>query len=118
MITSTGTRLVAPYLFVREPFAVTLDEAEVGAGLTLTARFCELRDGSPAAINAALEDTAITASGGEYTFAVAPSALITHLTPLINRTVHLHLFDQAGSFYETYPFRPVDTDPDLLSPPR
>jgi hypothetical protein len=115
-ITSTATRLTPQYLYLREPFAVTVSEAQAGVGLTLTAKFCATRDGNPAAINAAIENATINASGGAYAFTVTSANLVTHLTAYITQTVWLHLLDNAGTFHEVYPFRVVDTDPDLLPP--
>jgi hypothetical protein len=116
-ITSTATRLTPQYLYLREPFAVSVSETQAGTGLTLTARFAETRDGSPDAINAALGSTTITASGGSYAFAITSANLVTHLSAFINRVVFFHLFDNGGTFREVYAFRVTDTDPDLLTPP-
>ena len=117
-ITSTGTRQNPVWLYVREPFAVSVAASQVGAGLTLTARFSDQREGDPAAIHATLENAAITEVDGTYRFAVASALLVTHLgTNFVGRMVHLHLFDNGGSLRDCYSFRVTDTDPDLLGAP-
>jgi hypothetical protein len=117
-ITSTATRLTPAYLYLREPFAVSVLASQAGTGLTITGRFADTRDGKPSAIDASVENTAITESSSKYTFSLASSALVNNLTSRIGRLVYLHLFDNAGSFHEVYAFRVTDTDPDLLPPPQ
>ena len=46
-ITSTATRLTTPFLYLREPFALSVLASEAGAGLTLTVKLCETGDGDP-----------------------------------------------------------------------
>jgi len=119
-ITSTATRLTPQYLYLREPFAVSVLESQAGAGLTLTVKLCDTSEGNPAAINAALESTSITASGSPsaYAFSITSANLVTHLTAKINATVFCHIADNAGAFREVYAFRVTDIDPDLLPAPR
>jgi hypothetical protein len=118
-ITSTATRLTPQWLYVREPFAVSIPTSQAGTGLTVTGRFAESNLGKPSAINAALENTGITAASDKYTFSVTSANLVAQLgASYVGRLVYLHLFDNAGTFHECYAFKVTDIDPDLLSAPK
>ena len=118
-LTSTATRLTPQWLYIREPFAVSIPTSQAGTGLTVTGRFADTKEGKPDAINAALENASITAASDKYTFSVTSANLVAQLeADYVGRLVYLHLFDNAGSFHECYAFKVTDTDPDLLSAPR
>ena len=102
------------YLYLYESLDVSIAEAELGAGKTLTAKFCTSNRGDPVAIGTLTETaTAVTASY-DVTFVLAD--LVAQLgTSYVDTTVYLHLTDGVA-WRDVYEYLVTDIDPDLLPP--
>lgn len=99
------------YLYLYESFRVTIAESELGAGKTLTAKFCASAAGDPSAIGSSTKTA--TASGGNYTITYTRTELQSALGTMNRRDVWLHL-DDGTAWRAVYGYNVTDTDPDTL----
>lgn len=110
-----STVLEARYLYLRRALPVTLDN--LGTGKTVSAKFCEQRDGDPADIGSLTKTLTEDGTTGDYAATFSRTELLTDLAPYVGKFVYLHL-DDGVVYRAVRPFLVVDTDPDLLGPIR
>jgi hypothetical protein len=102
------------YLYLYESLAISVPEAQLGSGKTLTAKVCATGRGDPAAIGT-LTATA-TAAAASYDITFAMSSFVSQLgTAYVEQTVFLHLSDGVA-WRDVYEYVVTDLDPDLLPP--
>lgn len=103
------------YLYPRRALPVSVNS--LGTGKTVTAKFCEQRDGDPADIGSLTKTLAESGSTGNYSGTFARADLLTDLASWVGKLVYLHI-DDGAVYHAVWPFLVVDTDPALLGPIR
>jgi hypothetical protein len=102
------------YLYLYESLAISVPEAQLGSGKTLTATICASNKGAPAAIGTLTATATAVAASYDITFAM--SSLVSQLgTAYVDQTVYLHLAD-AVAWRDVFEYVVTDVDPDLLPP--
>lgn len=102
------------YLYLYESLDVSIPEAQLGGGKTLTATFCASNRGSPVAIGTLTETATAVAASYDVTFVLAD--LVSQLgASYVDTTVYLHLTDSVA-WRDVYEYLVTDIDPDLLPP--
>ena len=99
------------YVYLYESLGVTISEAQLGTGKTLTAYWATSKKGAPSALSSSTKTA--TASGGNYSITYSRTELQTFLASLIGQTVYLHL-DDAAARRDVWEYVVTDTDPDLM----
>jgi len=105
------------WLYLYQDHRVSVPEAALGSGKTVTYKLSDFSPGDPAAIAAGVEGS-VTASGGEYARTFTRAALRAALeAEHIGRLIFLHA-DDGASWHDVQPLRVTIIDPDLLGLPK
>jgi hypothetical protein len=100
------------FLDVHKGISITIPEAELGSGKTLTAKWSESKGGNPTGLTAIGTPKTATAASSAYTITYTPSDLNTDLASYTDRVVYLHLYDSVV-WRDCYAYRITQTDEDV-----
>lgn len=100
------------FLDIHKGLSISIPEAELGSGKTLTAKWSELKSGNPTSLAAIGTPKTATAVSAAYSIGYTPTELATDLGTLDGRVVYLHLYDSVV-WRDTFAFRVTQVDEDV-----